>query len=800
MLEKTALEQARYALVASGNTGLTGLPDFTLNGNLSLQLQRFNATIEETVPAGSDSILVKFDSATDLTRLAGSVTLGTPIADLTGNFAVEATGSSPNRRILLAATDLMGFVGDKKNTATTADDAGVQFSGGSLLAVINASGTYGLSATGSASLVGVAGLSLSGTLTGQKNTTGSSVSEELTIGGVTETLTLAKDVSKVDGSVTLNAENTLYLTGTVGIEKKTATLTLLDGSTVQTTAVQIGGSGLSGFAGLNAAPGSSDQTGLSVSDVTFGYTLATPVDSKSGTDKRTWSGLKATLYNTSLVGVDVVTASVSNGTLLMNRAGGTLNGTPAAITANFEAAPLVNNAGAQSSTLDFKGNLLRATALIEFGISGFVNLRGRFGIEFGDMDVKLPSFPGISLPTNFIKFWGIDIDVSIGINGPSWSVPDFTGFDIHGLDFNLMLNMRNPFSGLLPDLGSMKWFSLNASFPEITFSPFPELNIPAFDPSFSLPNLSLNLTFDVPTLSIPTPYIDFNLTMPTITLPGFPAMPNFPGLPDLPAVPDMPNFDFDLPAFEMMQLGNLPAISLFDFITLSGSLTFKRVPYTATLNDGTTVDTWAIVMNSLDGGVFAGVNGPASNSDATGLSVAGVDGAMAILVPKDSADKRRWVAAAGTGNAVSLVGLPDLTISATNFAVELNKSLGTATGGAANSSLVDFHANPLNVLMDDGSTVTITHPASSGALLKVATDATIGVADFFRVTGSFGVQTSTRNVSLSDGTSVAADVLMIGGQNASAFAGVNGGTTNAAGLTLSDVSFGFATATDKLDG
>ncbi|MEN9553872.1 MAG: hypothetical protein RLZZ232_158, partial [Planctomycetota bacterium] len=526
----------------------------------------------------------------------------------------------------------------------------------------------------------------------------------------------------------------------------------------------------------------------------------TPVDSKSGTDKRTWSGLKATLGNTSLVGVDVVTASVSSGTLLMNRAGGTLNGTAAAVTANFEAAPLVNTAGGQNSILDFKGDLLRATALIEFGISGFVNLRGRFGIEFGDMNVSLPAFPGIDLPTNFIKFWGIDIDVSIGINGPSWSVPDFTGFDIRGLDFNLMLNMRNPLSGLLPDLGSMKWFSLNASFPEINFSPFPELRIPAFDPSFSLPNLSLNLTFDVPSLSIPTPYIDFSVTMPSITLPGFPAMPNFPGLPDLPAVPDIPNFAFDLPAFEMLQLGDLPAISLFDFITLSGSLTFKRVPYTATLDDGTIIDTWAIVMNSVDGGVFVGLNGPASNSDATGLSVAGVDGAMAILVPKDAADKRRWVAAAGTGNAVSLVGLSDLTISATNFAVELNKSLGTATGGVANASIVDFSANPLSVLMDDGSTVTITHPAASGALLKVATDATIGVADFFRVTGSFGVQSSTLDVSLSDGTSVSAEVLMIGGQNAAGFAGVNGGSANAAGLALSDVSFGFVTATDQLDG
>ncbi|MFM7835266.1 MAG: hypothetical protein ACKPJD_26010, partial [Planctomycetaceae bacterium] len=182
------------------------------------------------------------------------------------------------------------------------------------------------------------------------------------------------------------------------------------------------------------------------------------------------------------------------------------------------------------------------------------------------------------------------------------------------------------------------------------------------------------------------------------------------------------------------------------------------------------------------------------------LSVAGVDGAMAILVPKNSADKRRWVAAAGTGNAVSLVGLPDLSISATNFAVELNKSLGTATGGIPNASIVDFNANPLNFLMDDGSTVTITHPASSGALLKVATDATITVADFFRVNGSFGVQTSTRDVSLSDGSSVNADVLMLGGKNASAFAGVNGGSANAAGLALTGVDFGFITATDKLDG
>ncbi|MGV2333118.1 MAG UNVERIFIED_CONTAM: hypothetical protein LVR18_02975 [Planctomycetaceae bacterium] len=67
-----------------------------------------------------------------------------------------------------------------------------------------------------------------------------------------------KTFRKSTASVTLNAENTLYLTGTVGIEKKTATLTLLDGSTGRRRQQSSSAaSALSGFAGLNAAPGSS---------------------------------------------------------------------------------------------------------------------------------------------------------------------------------------------------------------------------------------------------------------------------------------------------------------------------------------------------------------------------------------------------------------------------------------------------------------------------------------------------------------------------------------------------------------
>ncbi|MGV2341475.1 MAG UNVERIFIED_CONTAM: hypothetical protein LVR18_48395, partial [Planctomycetaceae bacterium] len=92
------------------------------------------------------------------------------------------------------------------------------------------------------------------------------------------------------------------------------------------------------------------------------------------------------------------------------------------------------------------------------------------------------------------------------------------GFDIGGVDFNLMLNMRSPTSGVLPDLGAMKWFTFNAQVPEIAFSPLLDINVP--DLGSVLPNLTLNLTFDVPTSVSTVPYIDYAATLPSTTLPA----------------------------------------------------------------------------------------------------------------------------------------------------------------------------------------------------------------------------------------------------------------------------------------
>jgi hypothetical protein len=139
----SAGQPARYAVTASGTASTQGLSDLSLAGSLELQAQRFGAAIDETISVGNGSVRVRHADAANSTRLTGSATLGTNIADLSGAFTIEASGSSPNRRLLIAASGVTGFAGNNSGTQSTADDSGVQFTGGNLVAVINASGTVG---------------------------------------------------------------------------------------------------------------------------------------------------------------------------------------------------------------------------------------------------------------------------------------------------------------------------------------------------------------------------------------------------------------------------------------------------------------------------------------------------------------------------------------------------------------------------------------------------------------------------------------------------------------------------------
>ncbi|MFM7830921.1 MAG: hypothetical protein ACKPJD_03990, partial [Planctomycetaceae bacterium] len=172
ILEKAVGADAKWAMIASGNAEVVGVSGLKLSGGLDLRMNRYGDPVDETISTLDGDVRVYFTTGDSLTQIAGNLRLETPVASLSGDFTAEATGNSPNREILFSATNVSAFVGDTKGTASTADDIGVRFSGGSLVGYIAPDSTYAFDASGTAAIVGVSDLTLTGTLSAQKNTTG----------------------------------------------------------------------------------------------------------------------------------------------------------------------------------------------------------------------------------------------------------------------------------------------------------------------------------------------------------------------------------------------------------------------------------------------------------------------------------------------------------------------------------------------------------------------------------------------------------------------------------------------------
>ena len=77
---------------------------------------------------------------------------------------------------------------------------------------------------------------------------------------------------------------------------------------------------------------------------------------------------------------------------------------------------------------------------------------------------------------------------------------------------------------------------------------------------------------------------------------------------------------------------------------------------------------------------------------------------------------------------------------------------------------------------------------------------TLGIGDFFHLNGNFNIEKSSTTVSVVHNettTSVEADLLTIGASGLDAFAGIDGGTTDALGFSLTGLEFGLAILGEK---
>ena len=344
-----------------------------------------------------------------------------------------------------------------------------------------------------------------------------------------------------------------------------------------------------------------------------------------------------------------------------------------------------------------------------------------------------------------------------------------------------------------------------------------------------------------------------------------------------PAESNVMVLDIDGTKGEVLEASGHISLNVYDFFHVSGHFAFVKRTESVRLYDTATgqldsQDTQVDLLTLGAGGVnaFAGVNGPyftdldgdgqASWAAAEGntlpedpdtdndgvvdadetdelndtslrLSLINVHFALALMSPSKTPpvegepeviDKRSWIALkAGVGSA-EFVGIDGLTVRADDLMVAINQAGGTyGEEGLPNTTVVDFETKPLDVKTGGGEDdfVTMDFRGADGKQLMAAGSVTIGVLDFFHVSGDFAFEKKSTLVRLYDtdlqqldtvDTSV--DLLTVGAGNVNAFVGVGGpyilndnGTPNdfdddtvnesALGLSLHNVHFAMAMMT-----
>gem|GEM_PF-3793446 len=200
--------------------------------------------------------------------------------------------------------------------------------------------------------------------------------------GPTTTLTLTLDgvdgsLARATGNLTLEAFDFFRVSGGFAFESSTETVTLSDGTTVETDLLTAGGGGVSAFVGVDA--GTPGAIGFSTEELDFALALFAEKDGD-----RAWTALQADLTAAGLVGIDPLTLTVENLALRINRAAA--DGT----VVDFAGSPLTVLTGPATSldlTLDgADGEQLVLRGDLGFGVAGFVTLDGSFAFSRTEVD------------------------------------------------------------------------------------------------------------------------------------------------------------------------------------------------------------------------------------------------------------------------------------------------------------------------------------------------------------------------------------------------------------------------------
>jgi hypothetical protein len=257
IIDDPSAAELRYAVDGSGEASLVGIDDVTLDGTLSVRINRTDAPVDETVTTAGGEVRLRFESPTDITQIEGTATVSIAgFVDLSGEFTLQVEETTENAvtttRILAAATNVEAFLGT--NSGQT-DETGVRLSDGMLGLVFEGTESesgYAAVASGSVALVGISGLTLEGTAEVRVNRLGKAVDE--TIGGVDVKFDEATDVTQFNATAILIVDGFVEVGGEFSFEKAETTV-----ANIATTRIKVAGTNINAF--LGSGRGTADEIG-----------------------------------------------------------------------------------------------------------------------------------------------------------------------------------------------------------------------------------------------------------------------------------------------------------------------------------------------------------------------------------------------------------------------------------------------------------------------------------------------------------------------------------------------------------
>ncbi|MAC84320.1 MAG: hypothetical protein CL624_09320, partial [Arcobacter sp.] len=555
------------------------------------------------------------------------------------------------------------------------------------------------------------------------------------------------EILKISANLNINIYNFFSIDGGFSIEKKTDQVILSDASIVDVDLLTIGADEVDAFIGLNG--GTTDQVGLSASDVSFAFVLAAE---NADDSNRKWISLQASTGIVSFDGVSDITLSAQSIDVSINSA------SDDGVVIDYLAQNLdVSISPTTAYALDIdgsRGELFEASGNINLNINNFFSVEGDFAIKKSSKEVTLSDASNSVIQTDFLSIGALSVDAFAGFNG---GTSDAFGLNLQELTFALALYTNKSDS-------SKSYMSLQASANEMSFEGLSSIEMSATDIF-----VEINQAFDTSDKENDI-VVDYAQQAIDIAV----------------GVNTYMTFDMDGSRGEILTLSANLDIALFSFFNVSGEFSFEKSTRDIVLSDddSSTISVDYLSMSTSDVNGFAGLN--YGTSSQSGLSLGQLSFAMALMNDKSNLSRNLIALKADVGSA-QFTGIDGLTLSGDSLSLEINKT-------SLDDGLVADFSGAYSI---DFTSVTLDMDGAEGEILKISGNLNVNVFNFFSVSGGFALEKKEDQVTLSEGSVVNVDLLSLGASEVNAFVGLNGGSEDALGLQAQDVNFALLMLSDK---